>query len=103
MRAIILLAYVRRRTYEVHAGRDENDAGGLIARVLEIATPVARAHRQARQGYPVPTSKKKRACIATYQHSGEVLFEKSLSPTPTLTIYEFVWPVDRNVTLVRRF
>jgi hypothetical protein len=80
LRAIILLAYVGRRTYEVHDGRGENDAAGLIAHASEIATAVARAHRQARQGYPVPTSKKKRARIVTYRHSGEVLFENSLSP-----------------------
>jgi hypothetical protein len=80
LRAIILLAYVRRRTYEVHDGRDENDVAGLIVQASEIATPVARAHREAREGYPVPTSKKKRACIVTYRHSGEVLFENSLSP-----------------------
>jgi hypothetical protein len=80
LRAIILLAYVRRRTYEVQDGRDENDAAGLITQASQITTPVARVHREAREGYPVPTSKKKRACIVTYRHSGEVLFENSLSP-----------------------
>jgi hypothetical protein len=34
----------------------------------------------ASQGYPLPMSKKKRACVVTYRHSGEELFEKSSLP-----------------------
>jgi hypothetical protein len=47
---------------------------------FEIATAAARACRTALQGYPVPTIKKKRACVVTYQHSGGQLFEKSFPP-----------------------
>jgi hypothetical protein len=47
---------------------------------FEIATAVTRVIPEPLQGYPVPTSKKKRACVVTYRHSGEQLFENSFSP-----------------------
>jgi len=49
----------------------------LIGPLFEIATAIARAHPKALQGYPLPTNKKKRVCVVTYQHSGEELFENS--------------------------
>jgi hypothetical protein len=47
----------------------------MIGHAFEIATATARRRRTALQGYPLPTSKKKRACVVTYQHSGDWLFE----------------------------
>ena len=32
------------------------------------------------QGYPLPMSKKKRVRVATYRHSGDLLFENSFPP-----------------------
>jgi len=54
----------------------------LIGLAFEIATAIARAHPNALQGYPLPTSKEKRVCVVTYQHSGEELFENSSPPYP---------------------
>ena len=39
-----------------------------------------RGRRKTFQGYPIPTIKKKRACIVTYRHSGERLLENSFPP-----------------------
>ena len=41
-----------------------------------------RARRKTFQGYPLPTIKKKRACVVTYRHSGERLLENGFSPRP---------------------
>jgi hypothetical protein len=56
-----------------------------IRRSFEIATALARARAIALKGYPVQTSKKKRACVVTYRHSGEQLFEISLSASSNVT------------------
>jgi hypothetical protein len=37
------------------------------------------------EGYPWPMSKKKRACVVTYRHSDDGLFENSLRPSPNIT------------------
>jgi hypothetical protein len=52
----------------------------MIGHAFEIATATARRRSTAPQGYPLPTSKKKRACVVTYRHSGEQLFENSFLP-----------------------
>jgi len=52
----------------------------LIALIFEIATATARLRSKLLQGYPIPTSKKKRVCVVTYRHSGGQLFENSLPP-----------------------
>src|SRR6202035_1623506 len=46
----------------------------------------APAHRRPPQGYPSPTSKKKRACVVTYRHSGEGLFENCFPPHFNVTL-----------------
>jgi hypothetical protein len=58
----------------------------LIRRAFEIATATASQHSTGLKGYPVATSKKKRACVVTYRHSGEQLFEKSLPPHANVNI-----------------
>ena len=45
-----------------------------------IASAAAAEPSRALRGYPVPTSKKKRACVVTYRHSGDRLFENSFPP-----------------------
>jgi hypothetical protein len=52
---------------------------------FEIATALSAMHRETLQGYPVPTSKKKHACVVTYQHSGEELFENCALPYSIVT------------------
>jgi hypothetical protein len=47
---------------------------------FEIAIAIATQSSNARQGYPIPTNKKKRACVVTYRHSGDVLLENSVRP-----------------------
>jgi hypothetical protein len=47
---------------------------------FEKAIAIERAHCTAPWGYPVPTIKKNGACVVTYRHSGELLFENSFSP-----------------------
>jgi hypothetical protein len=45
---------------------------------FEIAIAAAPLCSKALKGYPVSTSKKKRACVVTYRHSGDRLFENSI-------------------------
>jgi hypothetical protein len=45
---------------------------------FEIATATAPLGSKAPKGYPVPTSKKKRVCVVTYRHSGDLLFENTI-------------------------
>jgi|ERR1035438_3293848 hypothetical protein len=45
---------------------------------FEIAIPIVRLCSNVLEGYPVSTSKKKRACVVTYRHSGDRLFENSI-------------------------
>jgi hypothetical protein len=58
----------------------------LIGRAFEIAIAIAWQHSAALQGYPLSMSKKKRACVVTYRHSGEVLFENSVPPHAKVNI-----------------
>jgi hypothetical protein len=56
-----------------------------IGYAFEIAIAAARHRPRVLQGYPVPTIKKKRACLVTYRHSGEGLFENYLPPRSNVT------------------
>jgi hypothetical protein len=47
----------------------------MIAQILEIAIATARQRSAVLRGYPLAMIKKKRVCGATYQHSGDQLFE----------------------------
>jgi hypothetical protein len=58
---------------------------GMIGLDFEIATASAASRSSVLRGYPVPTIKKKRACVVTYRHSGEELFENCSSPYSTVT------------------
>jgi hypothetical protein len=57
----------------------------MIGHAFEIAIAAARQRRRVLRGYPVPTIKKKRACLVTYRHSGEGLFENYLLPRSNVT------------------
>jgi hypothetical protein len=62
------------------AHRKKNVASPCSGVLLKLQ-PLRRAMpSRASQGYPLPMSKKKRACVVTYRHSGEELFEKSSLP-----------------------
>jgi hypothetical protein len=63
--------YASERTYAAADRNDNIDYQLLIARSFEIAIATAPHSSTLMQGYPVPTSKKKRACVATYRHSGD--------------------------------
>jgi hypothetical protein len=52
----------------------------MLGHTLQKAIAAARAFRKTLQGYPIPTIKKKRACVVTYRHSGERLLENSAPP-----------------------
>jgi hypothetical protein len=52
----------------------------LLGLTFEIAIAAAIGRSTLLQGYPVPTSKKKRACVVTYRHSEDRWFENSISP-----------------------
>jgi hypothetical protein len=54
--------------------------GGMTGHAFERAIAAKRRTSKAFQGYPIPTNKKNRACIATYRHSGERLLENSFPP-----------------------
>ncbi len=47
---------------------------------LQTATTIGRARRETFQVYPLPTIKKKRACVITYRHSGDRLLKNSFPP-----------------------
>jgi hypothetical protein len=57
----------------------------MIGHAFEIATLTSRRRSALPQGYPIPTIKKKRVCVATYQHSGGLLFENRISPRSNVT------------------
>jgi hypothetical protein len=61
------------------AGRSDPE-GRMTGHAFERAIAAKRRASKAFQGYPVPTNKKNRACIATYRHSGERLLENSFPP-----------------------
>jgi hypothetical protein len=77
---VILLPYARGQVYKARDDRDNIDCRLLIAQVFEIAITIARRCTRLPQGYPVPTSKKKRVYVVTYRHSGEHLSENSVLP-----------------------
>jgi hypothetical protein len=77
---VFLLPYARGQVYKARDDRDNIDCRLLIARVFEIAIAIARRCTEVPQGYPVPTSKKKRVYVVTYRHSGEHLSENSVLP-----------------------
>src|ERR1700730_4009166 len=56
----------------------------LIGQGFAIASATALQRSSPLQGYPAPTNKKKRACVATYQHSGDQLFENWPRPRPNV-------------------
>jgi hypothetical protein len=56
------------------------DATPMLGHTLQKAIVAARAFRKTLQGYPIPTIKKKRACVVTYRHSGARLLENSSPP-----------------------
>jgi hypothetical protein len=62
-------------------GRLRGAPAGQPADEPQSQTAVSRSD----QGYPSLMSKKKRVCVATYQHSGGVWFENSVWPRPNMT------------------
>ena len=58
----------------------------LTGHAFEIAIATASPHSTTPRGYPVSMSKKKRACVVTYRHSGERLFENSVLPHTNVNI-----------------
>jgi hypothetical protein len=53
-------------------------------RAFETAIANAQPRSAVSQGYPLPTNKKNRVCVATYRHSGEQLLENSFPPHSNL-------------------
>jgi hypothetical protein len=47
---------------------------------FEIAIAAATRRATRLKGYPIPMSKKKRACVVTYRHSEDRWFENSIPP-----------------------
>src|SRR6202011_5366370 len=80
------LRYAGCRTYRRYARRRAYDAGGVRAAMMavllvltfEIAIAAAIRRSTLLQGYPVPMSKKKRACVVTYRHSEDRWFENAI-------------------------
>jgi hypothetical protein len=68
------------RAYEFCGRRNDIECRLLIGLAFEIAIATTHVHSAALQGYPIPTIKKKRACVVTYRHSGGQLFENSFPP-----------------------
>jgi hypothetical protein len=56
----------------------------LLGLTFEIAIATALRFSTSPQGYPVATSKKKRARVVTYRHSEDQWFENSIPPHPNV-------------------
>jgi hypothetical protein len=57
---------------------------GYARQAFEIATATTPFCSEALKGYPISTSKKKRACVVTYRHSGDRLFKNSFPHDPNV-------------------
>jgi len=67
-------------------------------------TAIARRHSTVLQGYPCATSKKNRACVVTYRHSGDSVVRKLPSASPKRKQFmNLFWAFARNMTGPRRF
>jgi hypothetical protein len=60
------------------------DAGYQSRILLKLQSRLRESAHGRFRGYPLPTSKKKRACVVTYRHSGEQLFKNSVLPRPII-------------------
>ncbi len=102
--SVILLALCGSRSYELRQRASCVDAKPMLGHALQIATATARARRKTFQGYPLPTIKKKRACLVTYRHSGDSLLENVISATLNRKqIMNLFYAIVRNVTALPGF
>src|ERR1700694_4844934 len=88
-RSGVRISGIRTFTYPMQEGGrnrppQRNCCRLLIGQGFAIASATALQRSSPLQGYPAPMNKKKRACVATYRHSGDQLFENWLRPRPNV-------------------